>query len=159
VSERKPLALVAAMTPSRVIGNAGGIPWHHPEDLRHFRRVTHGHAVIMGRTTYDSIGKPLPDRRNIVVSRDSTLRIAGCEVAPSLPRALELAYEQDTEPRVIGGAQLYALALPFATQLILTYLDDEHQGDAYFPALVASEWVEHERRAGPGLTFVWLARR
>ena len=156
---RKPLVLVAAMTPARVIGRDGGIPWHFPEDMKHFRRVTKGHAVIMGRATWASIGKPLRDRRNIVVSRNPELRAPGCDVVPSLERALELAREHDDEPRVIGGAQLYAAALPLATRLILTYLDEEHAGDTYFPAFDRADWVEQERTRAPGLTFVRLARR
>lgn len=157
--ERKPLALVAAMTKSHVIGKDGGLPWHHPEDLKHFRQLTKSHAVIMGRATFDSIGKPLKDRRNIVVSRDPALRIEGCDVASSFDRALELAREYDEEPRVVGGAQIYALALPLATELMLTYLDDEHEGDVYFPAFDLREWVEIERRRAQAVTFVTLARR
>ena len=156
---RKPLALIAAMTPSRVIGREGGIPWRHPEDMRHFRRMTQGHAVIMGRATYDSIGKPLPGRRNIVISRNPELEFAGCELVSSLERAIELAREHDEEPRVIGGGQIYAAALPLATRLFLTYLDQEHAGDAYFPELDAREWREVERQRAPGLTFVTLERR
>jgi dihydrofolate reductase len=155
---REPLALVAALTPRGVIGKDGAIPWHHPEDMKHFRRVTKGHAVIMGRATYDSIGKQLKDRLNIVVSRSPELRIAGCEVVPTFERALELARAHDAEPRVIGGAQLYALALPLATQLLLTYLDQEHEGDVYFPPFDLGEWVEIERRPGPGLSWVTLQR-
>ena len=84
----QPLALVAAMTPGRVIGRDNGLPWHVPEDMQHFRRVTRGHAVIMGRRTYDSMGTPLKKRRNIVVSRDRALRIEGCDVAPDLASAI-----------------------------------------------------------------------
>lgn len=157
--QRKPLAMVAAMTKSHVIGRDGGIPWHHAQDMKHFRRVTKGHAVVMGRATYDSIGKPLPGRRNIVVSRNLSLQIDGCELASSLERALELAREHDQEPCVIGGAQLYAAALPLATRLILTFLDDEHAGDTYFPAIDSEQWVEHERRRGDGLTWSTLVRR
>jgi dihydrofolate reductase len=158
-SPRKPLALVAAMTPSRVIGRGGGIPWHLPEDMKHFRRVTKGHAVIMGRATYDSIGQPLPGRRTIVVSRKPGLAIGGCEVVDSLGRALELARERDEEPCVLGGAQIYAAALPLATRLVLTYLDDEHEGDTFFPEIDPDEWVEQERRRGTGVTFVTLTRK
>jgi dihydrofolate reductase len=158
-SARAPLAMVAALTPSRVIGRAGGIPWRYPEDMQHFRRVTTGHAIIMGRTTYDSIGKPLPKRRNIVITRDAALRIEGCETAPSLERAIAMAREQDGEPRVIGGGQIYAAALPLATKLFLTHLAEDHEGDVYFPALDAREWIEEERREVPGLTFVTLVRR
>jgi dihydrofolate reductase len=156
---RAPLAMIAAMTPSRVIGKGGAIPWHHAEDMKHFRQATRGHAVIMGRATFESIGKPLKGRRNIVVSRNPALRIEGCELAPSLARALELARERDQEPFVIGGEQLYREALPLATRLLLTYLDEEHDGDVYFPAIDPGEWVEVERRPGTGATWVTLLRR
>lgn len=159
MAARQPLALVAAMTASRVIGKDGKIPWHYPEDMKHFRRVTLDHAVIMGRATYDSIGKPLPKRRNIVLTRNASLRIEGCDVVSSLADALRLAREHDSEPRVIGGGEIYAAALPMATRLFLTYLDVEHEGDAYFPAFDASEWSEDERRRSDGLTFVTLVRR
>jgi dihydrofolate reductase len=151
--------MIAAMTPRRVIGRAGTIPWRHKADLQHFKAKTMGHAVIMGRLTYDSIGKPLAGRRNLVVTRDAQLRLAGCEIATTLQRALELAYEQDPEPFVIGGAQLYEAALPLATKLELTYLDDEHEGDVFFPALDERDWRETERRRGDGLTWVTLVRR
>lgn len=157
--ERKPLAMVAAMAKNRVIGKDGGLPWHHPEDLKHFMRVTKGHAIIMGRATYDSVGKPLKDRRNIIVSRDRTLRAEGCEVVDSLERALELAREHDEEPRIIGGAQLYALALPLATRMWLTYLDEEYEGDTYFPEFDPNEWQEVERWRKDAATFVTLERR
>jgi dihydrofolate reductase len=157
--EARKLALVAAMTPGRVIGKDNTIPWHFSEDMKHFRRVTKDHAVLMGRATYDSIGKPLPGRRNIVLSRNPSLHIEGCEVAADLERALQLAYEHDDEPRVIGGAEIYAAALPHATRLFLTYLDEEHEGDTYFPAFDASAWVEEERARGEGLTWITLRRR
>jgi dihydrofolate reductase len=159
MAERAPLSMVAAMTPNRVIGRAGAIPWRHAEDMKHFRRVTLGHAVIMGRATFDSIGKPLAKRRNIVVSRNPTLRIDGCEVATSLAQALTLAREHDSEPCIIGGAQLYAEALPIATRLVLTYLDEEHEGDVYFPEIDPDDWSEVERRRGEGATWVTLIRR
>jgi dihydrofolate reductase len=159
MAERLPLTLVAAMTPARVIGRGLTIPWHHAEDMKHFRRLTLGHAVIMGRATYDSIGKPLKDRRNIVVSRNPALRLEGCEVAASLAHALELAREHDPDPCVIGGAQIYAEALPLATRLELTYLDDEHAGDVYFPEFDPREWQETERRRGQAVTWVTLQRR
>jgi dihydrofolate reductase len=158
---RAPLSLVAAMTRARVIGKAGShrLLWHYPEDMKRFRSVTKGHAVIMGRATWDTIGKPLPGRRNIVISRDPALRIEGCEVVTSLERAIALAREHDPEPCILGGAQIYAAALPLATRLILTYVEQEHEGDAYFPEFDEREWIEQERTATNGLTFVTLARQ
>jgi len=151
--------MVAALTPSGVIGADGGIPWHLPEDMKHFRRVTLGHAVIMGRLTYESIGRPLPKRRNIVVSRRLDLQIEGCEVAPDLERAIALARDSDDEPRIIGGGQLYALALPQATRLYLSYLEQEVAGDVYFPEIDPAQWRESERRQGEGVCWVTLERR
>jgi dihydrofolate reductase len=158
---RAELTLIAALTRSRVIGRRGNhkILWHYPEDMRHFREVTRGHAVIMGRATFDSIGKPLPKRQNIVVSRDPQLRIEGAEVAGSFERALELARAHDSAPCVLGGAQIYEAALPYATRLELTFIEQEHEGDAYFPAWNPGEWTETKRRDAEGLQFVTLERQ
>jgi len=156
----QPLALVVAMAQNKVIGQGGDLPWHFSEDLKHFRRVTTGHAVIMGRKTWDSIGRPLPGRRNIIVSRQQGLQIAGCEVVGSLERAIELAREQDDEPRVIGGATLYEQSLPLVTRLFLTEVDIKVDGDTFFPPLDRSQWREVERRRGEAneLLFLTLER-
>lgn len=156
----QPLALVVAMGQDRVIGRAGDLPWHFSEDLKHFRRVTTGHAVIMGRKTWDSIGRPLPGRRNIIVSRQQALQVAGCEVAGSLERAIELAREQDNEPRIIGGATLYEQSLPLVTRLFLTEVDIKVDGDTFFPFLDRAQWREVERRRGEAeeLLFLTLER-
>lgn len=151
--------MVAILSPNRVIGRNGGMPWHYPEDLKHFRKVTRGHAVLMGRATYESIGRPLPKRRNIVISRQPELSIDGCETAHSLTQAIALARESDDEPRVIGGGQIYKAALPLATRLFLTYTDREYDGDTFFPELDPAQWRQHEHRRGEGLTFVTLVRR
>ncbi|HCP47902.1 MAG TPA: hypothetical protein DIU15_17820 [Deltaproteobacteria bacterium] len=153
--EAAPLALVVAVSRNGVIGRDGGLPWHYREDLRHFRAVTLHHAVIMGRKTWESIGKPLPKRRNIVVTRQRELVLPGCEVAGSLDHAITLARTTDTEPRIIGGAALYSLALPLATRLLLTEIDEEVDGDTHFPPLDPSRWLEHSRRVGedPKLVF------
>lgn len=155
---RAPLVLVAAMAQNRVIGKDNAIPWRLPEDMKHFRRVTLKHAVIMGRGTYDSMGRALPDRQNIVVSRNPQLRIAGVEVVSSLQAAITLARQSDEEPRVIGGGQLYAEALPLATRIYLTVLDAAYEGDAFFPELTWSEWHKSEERRGEGATYLTLDR-
>jgi dihydrofolate reductase len=142
----KPLCLVFAMSDARVIGKGDGLPWNIPEDLRHFKNVTLDHAIIMGRTTYDTVGKPLPKRRNIVVSRDASLRREGAECVTTLDAALVLAYTTDEEPRVIGGAQIYALALPIATKMIITFVHRDVDGDTVFPPIPWSEWREVSRR-------------
>jgi dihydrofolate reductase len=153
-----PLVLVVAMAKNRVIGRGKTIPWDLPEDRKHFVAVTRGHALIMGRATYESIGKPLPKRRNIVVSRQRGLTIEGVEVASSLEEAIALARTEDDAPRVIGGGQIYAEALPLATQIHLTELDAEVDGDRWFPELDRGEWVVSESRRGEGATFLTLDR-
>jgi dihydrofolate reductase len=146
---------VVAVARNGVIGKDGALPWRYPEDMRHFKRVTLGHAVIMGRRTWESIGKPLVDRRNIVVSRAA---LPGVEVVPTLEQALALARTADDEPRVIGGAGLYAAALPLATRLYLTEVEREVEGDTFFPPFDRTAWRETERRPGDGVSFVILER-
>lgn len=156
---REPLCLVLAVAKNGVIGKDGQVPWRVPEDLKHFRRSTVGHAVIMGRKTWDEVGKPLPDRRNIVVSRNADLRLPGAEVATSLEEAIALARTSDEEPRVIGGAEIYRLALPLATRVLLTEIQLEPEGDTFFE-LDRSGFRETERRVGddPRAVYVTLAR-
>lgn len=158
--ERECLSLIVAMDGARVIGADNGIPWHHREDMRHFRRTTLGHAVIMGRATFESIGKPLAKRRNIVVTRNRALSIDGCEVVHSLAEAVALAREGDAEPFVIGGAQLFREALPKVTRIYLTTVPGEHEGDTFFPALDPTEWRPLERtETEEGLVFTTLERK
>ena len=154
-----PLAIVVAIAKNHVIGFQGQVAWDVPEDRRHFRDVTRGHAVILGRKTYEEINRPLPDRRNIVVSRRPGLVLTGCEVASSLYAAIELARMTDDEPRVIGGAQIYEEALPVATRIYLTEIDLEPAGDVWFE-LDRTGFVEIERRKGndPRATYVTLVR-
>ncbi|MFW6051391.1 MAG: dihydrofolate reductase [Myxococcota bacterium] len=157
----EPLGIVVAMARRRVIGRDNELPWHVPEDLRHFRRVTAGHAILMGRRTHESIGRPLPQRRNIVVSRRPGLRIAGCEVVGSLHEGVQLARDGgDPMPMVIGGAQLYADALPHATHLFITEIDRDVEGNVTFPPFDRSRFREVARHRGdtPDVTFVTLKR-
>ncbi len=157
---RRPLALVAAVGPGGVIGKGGALPWHLPEDLKRFRALTLGHALLMGRRTHLSIGRPLPGRRNVVVSRQPGAAFAGCEVAASLDAALALV-AGDALPFVIGGAELYAEALPRATHLYLTEVAlPVEGGDAFFPPFEPGGWREVARRPGetPGVTFLDLQR-
>jgi dihydrofolate reductase len=158
-SPREPLCLVLAVAKNGVIGNNGKVPWRVPEDLKHFRASTTGHAVIMGRKTWDEVGKPLPNRRNLVVSRKADLQLEGAEVVSSLEEAIARARATDAEPRVIGGAEIYRLALPLATRVLLTEIDLEPEGDTYF-TLDRSGFRETERRVGedPRAVFVTLER-
>lgn len=144
------LALIAAVAENGVIGRDNALPWYLPEDLAHFKRVTLGKPVVMGRHTFESIGRPLPGRTNIVVSRRDGFRAGGCEVAASLDEALELAgraarREGVDEVVVIGGEKLYAAALPRADRLYLTEVHAAVEGDVNFPAVDWSQWIEIER--------------
>lgn len=160
MSARPPLTLVVAVGPGGVIGRGGGLPWHLPEDLKHFKRVTVGHAIVMGRRTWESIGRALPDRRSLVVTRQAGYVAEGAEVCASLEEALRRARQTDPEPRVIGGAGLYRAALPLATRLLLTEVDRPVEGDTFFPPLNEAEWREVERREGEteGVVFRTLER-
>jgi dihydrofolate reductase len=155
------LALIVAVSRNGVIGKDGDLPWHIPEDLKHFRRHTVGHCIIMGRKTWDSIGRPLPKRRSIVVTRQQDLVLHGAGVVPSLAQALALAWASDPEPRVIGGATLYRAAFPQATRLILTEVQRDVEGDIHFPAWDEADWQEVARASGTteGVVFRELERR
>jgi dihydrofolate reductase len=144
------VSIVSAMASDQVIGIENQLPWHLPEDLRHFRLLTLGHPVIMGRKTYESIGRPLPKRINIVVTRNPSYLAPGCIVAQSLPEALSLAAEHDKdEVFVIGGAEIYRESFEFADRLYLTEIEcvDENQtlfgpfpGNTFFPKIDQSVW-------------------
>ena len=150
----KPLAMVVAMTADRVIGKDGGMPWHIPEDLKHFRRVTMGHAIIMGRKTHESIGRALPRRRNIVITRQRDAVFEGCDVAHSIEDAIAMARAGgDDEPRIVGGGVIYEAALPLATKLYVSEVDLDVEGDTHFPPFDPDQWTETERRTGEGVVY------
>lgn len=138
------LSIVVAMDRNRLIGCGNALPWRLPADLRHFKAVTMGKPIIMGRKTWESIGRPLPGRTNIVVSRDPAYTAPGCTVVPSVEAALEAAAGAP-EIMLIGGAQLYAELLPRAQRIYLTRIDAAFEGDAWFPELAAADWREVER--------------
>ena len=133
------ISLIAALGKNRVIGDHNTLPWNLPADLAHFKEVTMGHPIIMGRKTYDSIGRPLPKRRNIVITRQADLAIPGCEIASSLEDALKMT-KHEAEVFIIGGAQIFEQALPHANRMYLTYIDHDFPGDAYFPEYKESDW-------------------
>jgi dihydrofolate reductase len=153
------LTLIAAISRNGVIGRGGQLPWDLPEDRAHFRRATMGHAVIMGRRTWDETGRALDGRRNIVVSRSGAVSGTDREVVPTLAEAIALARTTDREPFVIGGAQLFRLALPLATRMMLTELTFDADGDTFFPPFVPDEWQIVERRPGDRATYVTYQRR
>jgi dihydrofolate reductase len=132
------------MAENRVIGVNNTLPWRLPADLRHFRRVTTGHHVIMGRRNYESIGKPLPDRTNIVITRNHSFHAPGCLVKHSLEDALAYA-QNDPEVFVIGGAEIYRQALDRVDRLYLTLVHAKVQGDTYFPPIDEKHWQEISR--------------
>jgi dihydrofolate reductase len=136
-------SLVVAMARNRVIGRDNALPWKLPEEMAHFKRVTMGHPVIMGRRTWESIGKPLPGRHNIVVTRNRAYQAPGCTVVPSLAAAWEAA-KGAAEACVIGGTSLFEEALPVADRLHLTEVDADIEGDTWFPEFDRSEWKERE---------------
>lgn len=155
------LALIVAVARNRVIGKDGGLPWRIPEDLKHFKKTTLGHAIIMGRRTFESIGRPLPGRRSIVVSREPEARFEGCEAAHSFGDALALARETDDRPFVIGGASLYEEALPSATEIHLTRIDRDIDGDTFLH-LDLTDFEEVSARPAEGdddVTFLVFKRR
>lgn len=133
--------MVVAASTNNVIGVAGELPWRLPEDLRRFKELTMGKPIVMGRRTYESIGRPLPGRRNIVVSRRADLRIDGCELVNSPEAALSLARAGGSpEVMIIGGAQLYKALLPQAMRIHMTRVHTIIEGDAFFPELPPDEW-------------------
>lgn len=162
MTTRLPLAMVVAIADDGVVGLDNTIPWRIPEDMRHFKNVTMGHAIVMGRKTHESIGRALPVRRNIVVTRNPGFAIEGCEVVTSLDAAIALARQTDDEPRIIGGAQIYEAALPLATRIYLTEVHRQVEGDAFFHVQTGpgSGWREGERRRGETeeVEFVTLER-
>jgi dihydrofolate reductase len=136
------VALIAAMAENRVIGRSNALPWHLPEDLKRFKQRTEGRVVIMGRRTFESVGRPLPNRRSIVVTRRHDYHPQGVEIAHSLEEALERARETDPqEVFVLGGAEIYTLALPEADRLYLTIVHADVAGDTHFPECDLSQWT------------------
>jgi len=135
------LSIIVAMAENGVIGREGGLPWRLSDDLRNFKELTMGHTVVMGRRTWESIGRPLPGRQMVVVSRQPDYQASGCQVVTSLDDALEIAQQvDDDEVFVIGGAEIYRLALPRVERFYLTRVHADVEGDARFPALDLVAW-------------------
>jgi dihydrofolate reductase len=154
----KKVVMVAAVADNGVIGKDGDIPWHLPEDLKHFRETTRGHTVVMGRTTYDGIGHPLPYRTNVVVTRDPQWRADGVFVAHSVPEAVALAQGFEGDVMIGGGTQVYEAAMPLATHQVLTEVHQSPEGDTHYPAFDAQDWRETRRDEREGFAWVWLER-
>lgn len=138
------ISIIVAMTPENVIGKNNALLWHLPADMKHFRQLTTGHCIVMGRKTFDSIGRPLPNRTNIVITRNQTWQYEGCIIANSLEDALIIAKkeEQNQEIFIIGGGNIYKQALPLADKIYLTIVETEIQGDTFFPEIDLEQWQE-----------------
>ena len=160
------ISLIAAMSiRDRVIGNNNTLPWHLPADLAHFKAMTLNKPIVMGRKTFESIGRPLPSRQNIVVTRQSDLAYDGCLMADSITSAIQCC-DNDAEIMIIGGAQLYRQTIEKADRLYLTLVDAEIDGDATFPAWQPDDWhvISEEAHSADaknayGYTFLMLERR
>lgn len=137
------LSIIVAIAKNHAIGKDNKLLWYLPNDLKHFKDVTTGHTVIMGRKTFDSVGKPLPKRRNIVITRQA-ISIEGCEVVPSVEAAIELCKTED-EVFIVGGAEIYRQSIPLTNRIYLTIIDQDFEGDTFFPELNSDEWQEKDR--------------
>jgi len=133
------LSIVVAMDENHLIGKDNKLPWHLPADLAYFKKITTGKSIVMGRKTYDSIGRPLPNRRNIVISRNSKTLITGCEVITSIDEVLSITKDED-EVMIIGGASLCEQLLPQVSRLYITKIEGKFDGDVYFPEYDESDW-------------------
>jgi dihydrofolate reductase len=151
------VTLLAAIGRNLVIGRDGSMPWHLPADLKHFKATTMGHPMVMGRKTFESIGRVLPGRRTIVVTRQADWHHPDVETAHSLVDALTLAGPAD-EVFVVGGGQVYAEAMPFAQRMILTEVPESPEGDAFFPEWAATDWREESRQHEDGFDIATYVR-
>ena len=133
------ITIIAAVGRNRALGKDNDLIWHIPADLRRFKSLTRGHHVIMGRKTFESLGRPLPKRTNIIVSRNPDYKAEGCIVVNSLEKALVIA-QSDTNPFILGGAEIYKQALSFADAMDLTYVHEDFEADAFFPEFDPQEW-------------------
>lgn len=140
MSDMKNLSLIVAYADDRVIGLNNQLPWHLPEDLKRFKALTMGHHIIMGRKTFESLGRLLPGRTTVIVTRDKNYQVAGAKIAHDMHQALDLCGD-DNEPFLIGGAEMYALGLPLVTKLYITQVHTQVAGDAFFPAWDVANWV------------------
>ena len=155
---RKRVVLVAAVADNGVIGNGPDIPWRVPGEQAEFKELTLGNVLLMGRTTYESIGRRLPGRTTIVLTRDPAWSAEGVLVAGSLDEALALAADLDGDVMVAGGAQVYAAAMPVADAQVLSRVHLEPEGDVLYPPVDPAQWRESRREAREGYDRVWLER-
>jgi dihydrofolate reductase len=152
------IAIIVAMTRDRIIGSGDGLPWHLPEDLQLFKRLTMGCTIIMGRKTYTSIGRPLPGRHNIVLSR-SQKQLPGVQVCDNFMAGLTVAAQLGRKVFVIGGEEIYRKALPIASELHISWVKDSVLGDVYFPELDLGNWIVCESVDHPGFRYIRYQRK
>ncbi|HLG24856.1 MAG TPA: dihydrofolate reductase [Candidatus Nanoarchaeia archaeon] len=138
------ISLIAAMSRNFVIGKNNSLPWNIKEDMKHFRELTLNKPVVMGRKTFESIGKPLPERQNIILTKDRNYKAEGCVIVHTVKEAIKAA-GNEKEIMVIGGSQIYELFLPIADMIYLTIIEKDFEGDAFFPKLEREEWKEISR--------------
>lgn len=138
------ITIIAAVADNNALGKDNQLIWHLPSDLKRFKKVTSNHHVIMGRKTYESLGKPLPNRANIIISRNTNFKAEGCVVVNSLQAAVEAAKEDDN-PYILGGAEIYQQAILFADKLDITFVHHQFEADVFFPKISTSVWKETSR--------------
>ncbi len=153
------VTIVAAVAANGVIGRDGGLPWRLPDDLKQLKRLTHGHVLVMGRRTFESIGRPLPDRTTVVVTRQPDWRADGVLTAPGVSEALAHAAQIDDQVFVLGGHEIFRLALPVADAMVISRVDARPEGDTVFPPVDWASWREVAREPYDGFEIVTYDRR
>ncbi|MDV7187858.1 dihydrofolate reductase [Lutibacter sp. TH_r2] len=139
------ITIIAAIANNNALGKNNQLIWHLPSDLKRFKKVTSGHCVIMGRKTFESLGKPLPNRTNIIITRNTAYKAEGCLITNSLNEAIELAKKEDNNPYILGGAEIYKQSLKFADKLDLTFVHHTFEADAFFPEIDLTIWKQKSR--------------
>lgn len=139
------LSIIVAIAENNAIGKENKLLWSMPEDMKHFREITSGHPVIMGRKTFESIGRLLPNRRNVIITREQNYKIENAEIKHSLEEAFDLFKDKNDEVFIIGGAEIYKQALPYADKLYITKIEQNFEGDAFFPEIDEKIWQETSR--------------
>ena len=139
------VTIIAAIAENNALGKDNQLIWYLPADLKRFKKTTLNHVVIMGRKTYESLGKPLPNRSNILITRDKNYKAEGCVVVNSLKEALETAAKEDENPFILGGAEIYKQALPFTDKLDVTFVHHQFDADVFFPEIDKTIWKETSR--------------
>lgn len=139
------VTIIAAIAENNALGKDNQLIWHLPSDLKRFKKTTLNHAVIMGRKTYESLGKPLPNRTNIVITRDKNYKAKGCVVVNSIKEALEYVAKEDENPFILGGAEIYRQAMPYTDKLDITFVHHKFEADVFFPEIDKTIWKETSR--------------